>query len=358
MDNNATKNNTRIYAFDVMRIIAICAVVMLHISADYVKDFQNNTIDFVCGNLLNSISRFAVPMFFMISGALMLNENKKITTRKILYSVSNIFILLVAWSGLYSVAYNVIKPIIFNESISMSAIMYSFFNGHYHLWYLFVLIGLYLATPILRTFIKRDNSRLIGIYLVLSIIVCFCGSFINEFINLFVSKDNLLLDYLSNYRLDYIYEYIIYYILGWYILNVEIKKTNRIFLYISGLFGLFTTFVCTQVFFNSSVSVNNYFYSNDSLNVFLYSIAIFSLISYLFKKNTFPSNRFVLSLSNLTFGVYLIHPVFLFGLKIICKGINSSLFEIIVIFLGAIIASFVSVYIISKIPVLRKLIRR
>ncbi len=214
-----------------------------------------------------------------------------------------------------------------------------------------------MVRPVLRTCIKRDNSRLIGNYLVLSIIVCFCGSFINEFINLFVSKDNLLLVYLSNYRLDYIYEYLIYYILGWYIQNVEIKKTSRILLYISGIFGLVTTFICTQIFFNSSESVNNYFYSNDSLNVFLYSIAIFTFLQNLFNNNTFHANRFVLMLSNLTFGVYLIHPVFLFGFKIICKGINCSQFAIFVIFLSSIIVSFVSVYIISKIPVLKKLIR-
>ncbi len=141
MDGKTKPSNTRIYSFDIMRIVAICAVVMLHISADFVKGFQNDTFDFVCSNLLNSLSRFAVPVFFMISGALMLNEEKIVTTRKILHSASNIFILLVTWSALYSIAYNVIRPIVFNETISLSAIMYSIFNGHYHMWYLFVLIG-------------------------------------------------------------------------------------------------------------------------------------------------------------------------------------------------------------------------
>jgi surface polysaccharide O-acyltransferase-like enzyme len=68
-----------------MRIIAICAVVMIHISAEFVNAFPNGTFDFVCGNILNSLSLFAVPIFFRISGALMLNEDKKVTTRKILY---------------------------------------------------------------------------------------------------------------------------------------------------------------------------------------------------------------------------------------------------------------------------------
>ena len=357
MDRKTNTRTTRIYAFDIMRIIAICAVVMIHISAEFVNAFPNGTFDFVCGNILNSLSLFAVPIFFMISGALMLNEDKKVTTRKILYSACNMFVLLVTWNILYSVAYNVIKPIVFNETISLTAIMHTIINGHYHMWYLFVLIGLYLITPILRLFIKKENSHLIGNYLVLSIIVCFCGSFINEFLNIFLLKDNVVLNYLSNYRLDYIYEYLIYYILGWYMLNVEIKKPSRVLIYISGLLGLFAAFSCTQVFFNSSENAINYFYSNDSLSVFLYSIAIFTFLQNYFNNNTLPVNRFILKLSNLTFGVYLIHPVFLFGFKIICNKMNCSLFEIFVIFFGAVIASFISVYILSKIPVLKKLIR-
>lgn len=357
MDSNAKIRDTRIYAFDVMRVAAICAVVMLHISADYVKGYENSTVDFVFGNILNSITRFAVPVFFMISGALMLNEEKELSTRKILRSAANLFVLLVLWNGFYSVAYHVIKPIVFHEPISFSAVMRSFFNGHYHMWYLFVLIGLYLVTPVLRTFIKKEHAHLIGFYLLLSVIVCFCGSFVNEFVNLFTTEDDLLLGYLANFRLDYIYEYLIYYILGWYILNVEIRKPNRVKLYVCGLAGLVMTFACTQVFYNPSQSADNYFYSNNSLNVFLYSGALFMLFTYLFKQKAYRSNRFVLTLSKLTFGVYLIHPVFLFAFKTVCKPIGSSPVEMIVIFLGAAAASFASVFVISRLPVVKKLIR-
>ncbi len=357
MDSNTKICITRVYSFDIMRIVAICAVVMIHISADVVKDFPNDSFDFVCGNFLNSLSQFAVPIFFMISGALMLNEDKKLTTPKILNSAFTIFILLIAWSALYSIAYNIIRPIVFNEHISLSVIIHSFFSGHYHMWYLFVLIGLYLITPILRTFIRRNNLHMIGNYLILSIIVCFCSSFFNEFINMLASKDNILLDYLSSYRLDYFYEYLIYYVLGWYVLNVEIKKPIRIFLYIVGLFSFVITFLCTQLFFNSSESVNNYFYSNDSLNIFLYSTAVFVFLQYLVNNHMFSVNSYVIILSNLTFGVYLIHPLFLFGFKLIYQGISNSLISTLLIFLCAILASFVSTYIMSKIPGLKKLVR-
>ena len=80
--DKAVLTNNRVCSFDLMRIIAICAVILIHISADYVKSYPNDSIEFISNNILCSCSRFAVPVFLMISGALMLNEEKKLVTTK------------------------------------------------------------------------------------------------------------------------------------------------------------------------------------------------------------------------------------------------------------------------------------
>ena len=178
MDKIEKAKNKRIYSFDVMRIMAVCAVIMIHTSAAFVTSRDNATA-FLWGNFFNSISRFAVPMFLMMSGALMLNEDKEISTRKILKSAWNFFVLLVIWSVIYSAGYNIIKPIVFHEPISITTIIKTAFHGHYHLWYLFVLIGLYILTPILRLFIKRENAKLIRNYLLFFVIIGFCVPFVN-----------------------------------------------------------------------------------------------------------------------------------------------------------------------------------
>jgi len=345
----------RIYSFDVLRILSACAVIMIHISADIIKEFDNSTIDFVFGNALNALSRFAVPVFLMISGALMLEENKKTSTEKIIKSALNILILTFSWSLIYTLLYNVIKPVVFGESILISNIIHTFFNGHYHMWYLYVLVGLYLVTPLLRFFIKKENSKLIRNYLLLSIVICFLFSFVNAFSNICFSGQDEISYFISNFRFDYLYEYLVYYVMGWYIVNVGLTKKLRVLIYVAGVASLVTTFITTQLFYSPEES--HYFHSNDSLNIFIYGVSIFTFVYQLFKKNEAPLSSFWIKISNLTFGVYLIHCIYLFIFKFISERFDSSVIGIIVTFTGSVLLSFITVFIISKIPVVKKLIR-
>ncbi len=345
----------RIYSFDAMRIIAACAVVMIHTSADYIEQYDKGTMAFITGNIFNSISRFAVPVFFMISGALMLDERKSIPAEKILKSALQILTLIFSWSFIYTVGYNVIRPVIFNEPISLTKLLDTFFNGHYHMWYLYVLVGLYLITPVLRLFIKKENASLIWKYLVFSMVVLFGVLFANEIINKFFEQKDILLDFANNFRMEFFCEHAIFYVLGWYIVHIGLNKKTRVFLYVGGLAGLVVSFVGTHLFYIKGES--EFFHSNDSLNIMLYSVAVFVIIHYIFINKDIALNHVWISLSSLTFGVYLIHCIYLFAFKLICKRIGFALLEILIIFVGSTLLSFVTIFIMSKIPVIKKLIR-
>jgi surface polysaccharide O-acyltransferase-like enzyme len=142
--------------------------------------------------------------------------------------------------------------------------------------------------------------------------------------------------------------------MGWYIINAEIRKSSRIKIYICGFSGYLATVVCTQLFYDNTESRNNFFYNNGSLTAFLYSTAVFIFLLNLLKGKQFAASAAVLKLSGLTFGVYLIHPVFLYGLKIIFSGIGPAPLDTLVIFISAAILSFLSVFVISKIPMVKK----
>lgn len=69
----------RIVTLDIVRIVAAVAVVMIHSCSRFIMLYGNDTTEFIYGNFFNCISRPGVPLFVMISGALMLDENKEIT---------------------------------------------------------------------------------------------------------------------------------------------------------------------------------------------------------------------------------------------------------------------------------------
>ena len=261
------------------------------------------------------------------------------------------------WSVFYAASYHIIKPLIFKEEISIFELVSAIFNGHYHMWFLFALIGLYLITPILRMFIKRDNLPLITAYLNFSVVVCFVVPFVNQIINMYTAHENILETYISNYQMNYFYDSIVYYIMGWYILNKKIEKRSRIIIYICGFLSYLGTVVCTQLFYDNTLSPINFFYNNNCLTVFLYSVAVLTFLHNLLKRKNYTASDTVLKLSSYVFGVYLIHPVFLFLLKPIFRNISPAPLGTVIIFLSTTFLSFFSVFIISKIPLIRKVVR-
>ena len=85
---NATPDNInkRIDYFDILRAVAIIGVVSIHASSGYIES-SNDNISLVRGMYLifNKLTRFCVPLFFMISGALFLDCKKDISI-KTMYS--------------------------------------------------------------------------------------------------------------------------------------------------------------------------------------------------------------------------------------------------------------------------------
>lgn len=349
------KKHGRIYGFDILRILSACAVVMIHISVDFLKTLDGGPNGLFLANLLNGLSRFAVPVFVMISGALMLDENKIISSGKMLKTTLNMLCLLFSWSFVYAISYDLIKPILFHEEISVYAFLNTFFNGHYHMWYIYMLLGLYTITPLLRLLIKKENVTLVQYYLALSVLICFVFPFINHVLNHFLPHKDMLASFIDNFRLDYFSEYVVYYILGWYITHVGIQKKHRKFVYLMGIAGLVLTVIGTQIHLYTNKW--DYFSKNFSINVFGYGVAVFTWVYYLMQTKNISLEKNWLKLSNYTFGVYLIHCYFLFFFKKLTEGIDLVSIKILLIFIPSVILSFLIVSIIDKLPFLKKLVR-
>ena len=70
-------DKSRKTSFDVLRILAAFSVVMLHVSSRYIMGNSVESADFYFANFYDSINRFGVPIFVMISGAIFLDKEKK-----------------------------------------------------------------------------------------------------------------------------------------------------------------------------------------------------------------------------------------------------------------------------------------
>ena len=131
---------------------------MIHASAQYVSN-DVGTLNFFMGNFWDSLSRFAVPVFVMISGALLLDEDHIYSAEKNKRRILRMVRFFVFWSLVYCVGFQMVLPVLKHEPFDLPLFLRSFFSGSFHLWFCYMIVGLYLILPLLRLWVKRENVR-------------------------------------------------------------------------------------------------------------------------------------------------------------------------------------------------------
>ena len=137
------KQAERTWYFDALRVIACSIVVLLHQSAQKFGD-DVGSHNWMTFNFYDSLSRWAVPVFVMISGALFLDPARSFVPRVHLRRyLPRIVLSFVFWSAVYA---------LWNYSMDMRLrdVVAGFFSGSVHLWFLYMIGGLYLLVPLLK----------------------------------------------------------------------------------------------------------------------------------------------------------------------------------------------------------------
>ena len=135
--------NQRFIYLDYLRIICSFFVILIHISSPYYYKFNINSTKWKKAHFYKSLSNFCVPCFFMISGTLFFKKDLSFEIIMKKY-IKNIFIHLLVWSIIYALFDLKIK------SLDMKDVIIRIIKGHYHLWYLFTTIGLYIIIPLTK----------------------------------------------------------------------------------------------------------------------------------------------------------------------------------------------------------------
>ncbi|MCK0180161.1 acyltransferase family protein [Flavobacteriaceae bacterium S0862] len=320
-----------------LRVLATFSVIVIHVSAPILGEYGNISLfDWNLGNAFDSSNRYSVPMFFMISGALLLNKDY---TLKEFFKKRFIKILppFIFWSLVYSI-YK--RFVIGNEQSgvldSVDKITRDIFYGsEYHLWFVFVLLGIYLLTPIIRKWVKQASSKEVAFFLSIWLFTI-------------VYRIPGLSIYFPKVELMYFSGYLGYFVLGYYLLNVDFK--NKFIPISSIVLGILITSVGTYYFTEKNNKLFSYFYEFLSINALMVATGVFLLFKNFSTKNETLKHTFV-TLSSCCFGIYLVHVLILELLEL--YGFYWSMFTPIVsvplVSFLCFILSFASIYFIKKV---------
>lgn len=328
---------------------------MIHVSATYVvRDI--GSFNFWIGNILDSIARIGVPIFVMISGKLMLDEDYEFSKKKLIEHISKMIIFFLFWSGVYCLIFNVAYPIIKHKDINIMYVIGEFIKGYYHLWFVYLIIGLYLIVPLLRLWVKNENKRYIEYFIILSIIF----TYIIPQIIAIGSNYSMFFAYLNdiiekNLQLKYVGGYTTYFILGWYIHNYDIKHKKII--YFLGTLGLIVSIIGTYILSASTGKVQQ-MYENLSINVLFQSVAIFIFIKERFINKNDINNKLVMNIARNSLVIYAIHVLIITIIYNVLEKIkvDNAIIIIPIVFLLSFCISYIISVICSKISCLKKVV--
>ncbi len=346
-------NKQRVWQFELLRCLACLSVVLLHSTVRFVVSTEN--YDFF-GALILSASSTGVPLFVMISGYFLLSNPKNVDCNYFYEKrLKRIGVPLLFWSFFYVVLFVVPYWMKGEPAIKLSYVLTWLYNGTpgwgYHLWYLYMILGLYAITPFLITIYRNYSIKAVLTFCVLLYLAYFIQSY-------------YLIYRADSYRTSLFapllsVAYTPYFIFGKYfgdkmasdLLYYERRKIIRTTAaFVFCIISLFEAWLCGKI---------NYQWALCSIAplVTLQAVSVYLFVLSIKAEPREKTNAFLSWISSLTFGIYLFHVFFLSFVSFSFRRLlccERTVLISVLIALVAFLASAVSTVIFKKIPYLRE----
>lgn len=286
---------------DRLRIAATIGVITVHASASIPPLFGHvSPGTWWSAHIIDCMARFCVPVFVMLSGALLLRNAGKPAEffRKRFLRIVFPFIF---WSLTYSLLQLTLKT---GRLWEMSALEYlNFFLGQlsgdrisYHFWYVYMIMGLYLLIPFIGGLIRSaKDSSLLGFTAVWFLLIFWVDITDQDF------------------KIPDMLRYLGYLPLGYYLGTMDINRIHRFVPLGLTVLGGMTTIIGTFWLSNQSSKFNTLLYGYANPSILLFSVGVFMLFKSL---NGYPSGKAGLFINRYSYGIYLVHVLVLSQIKL------------------------------------------
>ena len=361
---NSIKNRNSYISF--INVIAAVSVVILHANVSFWVDGTSRPY-WAVTNVIESVFYFAVPVFFMLSGATLIDYQDRYPTKDFFKKrFVKTVIPFIAWSfvGLLWKYRKVLWAMLLGQPntgldwtfLSVSnGIINTKFRDIY--WFFIPLFCIYLVMPLFAAINKEKRVKIIYYIVWISLPINFVIPFGLALLNRYAA-----IDFGWTYTIYVGYQYLFYALVGYVIHKREIKPGYRLMIYVVAAAGLMAhilgTYYETKAAGNGSI--DSFYKGYYNLPCVLYSIGIFVFLKYAARKiKSEKVNKVFAYLQGYTFPIYLIHRYYLdvFEENLSLIGMErASILYVVSATLLALILSILTTMLLRKIPVIRHIV--
>ena len=330
---------------DLIKVVAIVCVLIIH-TCRYTAPVMSG--QWLSTLFWGSVSRAAVPLFFMCSGAIFLEPSRELTVKKLyLKYILRILVALFFWAYIYKVYF-----LIGSGTLSLSGLIYAaketlLFKHYTHFYYLHIILLFYALMPILRVFVKSATDSEIRYALLIWFAVGILYPTLSPY-----WPFTLLSGMPKQWLLNMTYSSVGYGLLGYYLK----KRTPSLKISIPvAVVGFAVVFGGTAIFSNINQRLDARFFEGMIVGVMLLAFGLFGIcrkISFGVSDKLIPVINYI---SKGSFCVYLVHLILMD--KLIDFGILPDSLPILLvpaISLMLLVLCLGIYFILSKIPVVNK----
>jgi len=347
MSDLSTKK--RDFSIDLIKSLAIIGVILIHVSVQAYA-YPSASFSWLSGLFWGTISRAAVPLFLMASGALMLDPKRDLSLKK-LYT-KNFLRLLVAlffWAFSYKVFHSLAYSTLTFPKLLTYAKEVLLFNHEFHLYYLHIMLLVYVFLPLTRLFVKHASLKEYRYALLVWFVLGILSSTLKS-----LWPFNLISGVPLTWILSSSYGAIGYTLLGYYIKSL--CKTKKWIYMILVFLGAITIFTGTLLASLKIGKLSQTFFDGFALAVFLLATGIFGWV--MKSKSDFgkKTNKVITYLSKASFCIYLVHLFFMYMFTKIGFTVESFIpfLSIPIYTLITLGLSILTYFVLSKIPLVNK----
>lgn len=353
MNGTSLQTSKRVASLDLLRILACCFVIFIHVCSNSWKEIAVDTPGWQTMNVFDNLAHCAVPLFLMISGYFFLSKDQPIKLSVLFKKyILHLFVVFCVWDFLYAVDSAGLHSLVSFDG--WKDIIIHCLKLKYHLWFLTKMIAAYLLLPLLWIIAHHENGKYVKYFCIIWLLF-------------YISVNTVFLLPIPEVAVKFARRFVLelgsfpgYMLLGYYLASNPLKKVKNIW-WIGG-FILIT--ICMSAY-NSYFSLKagkaqDDVMSTSMLPTCIQAICLFAVF-YRMKDSAFLNKheKALTSLSACTLGIYLLHP---FVLEHISDWLHISVHELPIpailsvpaISLGTFAVCTLVIMLIRRIPILSK----